>query len=79
MPCGYRTREVDFVVDVGGRLEVFEAKWRELPTESDTVNLDFVRKIVGKARVTSGAVVSRAPNSFLLINGFRALPVSELG
>ena len=24
-----RTREVDFVVDVGGRLELFEAKWTE--------------------------------------------------
>ena len=26
-----RTREVDFVVDAGGRLELFEAKWTELP------------------------------------------------
>src|SRR5208283_1137277 len=26
-----RTREVDFVVDVGGRLELFEAKWAEVP------------------------------------------------
>src|SRR5207237_1194288 len=39
-----RTREVDFVVDVGGRLELFEAKWTELPAESDVVNLDFMRK-----------------------------------
>jgi len=73
-----RTREVDFVVDVGGQLELFEAKWTELPSESDAVNLDFVRKVVGKARVVSGAVVCRTPNSFPLINGLRALPVSEL-
>ena len=73
-----RTREVDFMVDVGGRLELFEAKWTELPAESDAVNLDFVRKVVGKARVVSGAVVCRAPNNFPLVNGFRALPVSEL-
>ncbi|HEV2991225.1 MAG TPA: ATP-binding protein, partial [Candidatus Angelobacter sp.] len=26
-----RTREVDFVTDTGGRLELFEAKWREIP------------------------------------------------
>jgi hypothetical protein len=26
-----RAREVDFVVDVGGRLELFEAKWTEVP------------------------------------------------
>lgn len=73
-----RTREVDFVVDVGGQLEIFEAKWTELPTENDTVNLDFVRKVVGKARVVSGAVVSRTPNSVPLVHGFQALPVSEL-
>ena len=74
-----RTREVDFVIDVGGRLELFEAKWTEIPTAADAVNLDFVRKVVGKARMNGGAVVSRTPNSFPLINGFRALPVSELG
>src|SRR5712691_10856378 len=74
-----RTREVDFVVDIGGRLELFEAKWTELPAESDAVNLKFVRQAVGKARVTTGAIVSRTRNSFPLPNGFRALPVSELG
>jgi len=73
-----RTREVDFVVDVGGRLELFEAKWTELPAESDAVNLEYVRKTVGKARVTRGAVVSRTPNSFPMVNGFRALAISEL-
>jgi len=73
-----RTREVDFVVEVAGRLELFEAKWTELPDASDIVNLDFVQKAVGKTRVVSGAIVCRAPNSFPLANGFRALPVSEL-
>ena len=52
-----RTREVDFVVDVGGRLELFEAKGTELPDAGDTVNLDFVRNIVGKSRVAAGAIV----------------------
>jgi len=47
---------VDFVVDTGGRLELFEA---ELPDAGDTVNLDFVRNVVGKSRVT-GAVRSSA-------------------
>lgn len=73
-----RTREVDFVVDIGGQLELFEAKWTELPSESDAINLDFVRKVVGKARVISGAVVARTRNSFPLRGGFRALPVFEL-
>lgn len=74
-----RTREVDFVVDVGGRLDLFEAKWTELPAEGDAVNLNFVRAVVGKSRVASGAVICRTPNSFPLRNGFRALPVTDLG
>jgi predicted AAA+ superfamily ATPase len=74
-----RTREVDFVVDAGGRLELFEAKWTEVPDLGDTVNLDFVRNVIGKSRVTAGGVVSRTPNSFPFPNGFRALPVTELG
>ena len=73
-----RTREVDFVVDVGGRLELFEAKWTELPAREDAANLDFVRKLVGVARVAGGAVVARPPNGFPLGDGFQALPVSEL-
>src|ERR1700676_2323191 len=73
-----RTREVDFVVDVGGQFDLFEAKWTELPGDGDTVNLNFARTVVGKSRVTGGAVISRTPNSFPLGSGFRALPVSEL-
>jgi uncharacterized protein len=74
-----RTREVDFLIDTGGRLELLEAKWTELPDSSDTVNLEFVRNAVGKSRVTGGSIISRTPNSFPLSNGFRALPVTELG
>jgi hypothetical protein len=70
---------VDFVVDAGGRLELFEAKWTELPDLGDTVNLDFVRNVIGTSRVTAGGVVSRTPNSFPFPNGFRAIPVTELG
>ena len=73
-----RTREVDFIVDIGGRLELFEAKWTELPTRGDTVNLEFVRKVMGKSRIMSAAVVSRAPNSFPLDDGLDALALSEV-
>jgi predicted AAA+ superfamily ATPase len=73
-----RTREVDFVADAGGRLELFEAKWTELPDAGDTVNLNFVRDVVGKSRVAGGAVIARTPNGFPLANGFRALPVTEI-
>jgi uncharacterized protein len=74
-----RTREVDFVVDIGGRLELFEAKWTELPAASDAVSLDFVRNVVGKSRIASRAIICRTPNSFPIADGLRALLVTELG
>jgi hypothetical protein len=73
-----RTREVDFVVDAAGHLELFEAKWTELPAQSDTVNLAFVRNVVGKSRVSTSAIICRAPNSYPISNGFRAVSVAEL-
>lgn len=72
-----RTREVDFVVDIAGKLELYEAKWTEVPTAADGVNLEFVRNLLGK-RVAGRAVVCRTRNSFPLSNGFRALPISDL-
>lgn len=74
-----RTREVDFLVDIGGKLELFEAKWTELPDTADTANLNFVRNAVGAKHLRMGAVISRTPNSFPFDNGFRAIPVTELG
>ena len=73
-----RTREVDFVADIGGKLELFEAKWAEVPASGDTVNLDFVRNAVSKRRIARGVIVCRTPNGFPLANGFQALPVTEL-
>lgn len=74
-----RTREVDFVVDAGGRLELFESKWTELPAPGDAANLAYVRDAVGKSRIVGGAVVCRARNSFPLERGFRALAAADLG
>lgn len=74
-----RRREVDFVVDAGGRLELFEAKWTEIPDAGDAANLEFVRQRIGKAKVAAANVVARTPNSFPLPNGVRAVPVTELG
>jgi predicted AAA+ superfamily ATPase len=73
-----KTREVDFVVDAGGRLELFEAKWTELPTASDMAQMAVVTEVVGQKRVTRRAVVCRAANAFPLGEGVRALPVDGL-
>lgn len=61
-----RTREVDFVAESAGRCELFEARWNEIPSASDAVNLHFVAAAMGPERVAGGGVVCRAPNAFPL-------------
>lgn len=73
-----RSREVDFVLDEGGRLELYEAKWTELPDARDASHLSFLRKLAGASHVRAAGVVCRARNSFPLGDGLRALPVTEL-
>ena len=73
-----RTREVDFVVDLGGRLELYEAKWTELPDARDGVNLEFVRNVVGTRLVMGGGVIGRNSNGYPLAGGFRAVSIAEL-
>lgn len=73
-----RAREVDFVVDVAGRLEIFEAKWAEVPAADDAVNLEFVRRIASKAKIAGAAIICRARNSYPLTDDVRTLPVTEL-
>jgi uncharacterized protein len=73
-----RTREVDFVVDMAGRVELYEAKWTELPSSSDAVNLEFLRRIFGESRVAGGAIACRARNSYPLDGGLRALSVYDI-
>ena len=73
-----RSREVDFVVDVAGRLELFEAKWTELPGEGDTVALAHVRESLDPSLVKSGTIVCRTRNRYPLPNGFHAAPIEEI-
>ena len=73
-----RTREVDFLVEAGGRVELFEAKWSEIPTVRDAVNLQFVRGILGPRAVSKAAIVCRAAHAWPLAPGLHAMPVSEV-
>ena len=43
-----RTREVDFLAEAAGRLQLFEAKWTELPDATDLINLRFAREALGR-------------------------------
>jgi uncharacterized protein len=73
-----RTRGVDFVVESAGRLELFEAKWTELPGPGDATNLVQVRRTIGPAPVSGGGVVCRAPNGYPLDSGFQVTSIDEL-
>ena len=73
-----RTREVDFVADIAGRMELFEAKWTEIPSPADSVNLNFVRNTIGKSRVKAASIICRAPHTYPMGDGFRVMPVAAL-
>jgi uncharacterized protein len=74
-----RTREVDFLIDRGGRLELFEAKWTEAPSARDAVNLRFIRDVAGAGPITRAAIVCRAAHGWPIGDGIQALAASELG
>lgn len=61
-----RTREVDFVVDAGGSVELYEAKWSEVPSPSDATNLRYARQIIGATHVAVCGLVARALNPYPL-------------
>lgn len=73
-----RAREVDFLVDVGGRVEAYEAKWSELPDAADCANLAYLRRSLGKRGGVRGGVVCRPANDYPLADGWRAITVGTL-
>jgi predicted AAA+ superfamily ATPase len=74
-----RTREIDFLVDRGGRLELFEAKWTEAPTLRDAVNLTFVRNVLGTSAIARSAIVCRAGHGWPIGDSVQAMSANDLG
>jgi predicted AAA+ superfamily ATPase len=73
-----RTREVDFVVETGDGVELYEAKWTELPNARDAVNLDFVRRFIRGKGPVRAAVVGRLPHRVPLEDDVDAIGVGDL-
>ncbi|RMD84461.1 MAG: ATP-binding protein [Candidatus Dadabacteria bacterium] len=73
-----RRKEVDFVIDTGGFLSLFEAKWSEHPELSDSNTLRSLIKSIGSQNIQSAQIVCRTPNIYPLADGIVACPVSEL-
>lgn len=73
-----QTREVDFLIEAGQQVELFEARWTELPTLGDTTHLAALREKIGAKRVAMAAAVTRAAHAFPLGDGRIAIGVGDL-
>lgn len=73
-----RTTEVDFVLDRGGRLYLFEAKWSELPRSEDASQLRKVAAAIGPERLARMAIVARAPHRHPVSPDIQVLTPTDL-
>jgi predicted AAA+ superfamily ATPase len=73
-----RTREVDFLIDRGGRFELFETKWTEIPDSRDAIQLQHVAEALGDGNVLSRHVVCRTPNRHPIERAVEAIDVHDL-
>ena len=74
-----RSKEVDLVLERGGRLWLGDAKWTELPSSRDGRRLRQVADELPPGVVASTALICRTPHRFPLGDGLEALPLAELG
>jgi len=73
-----RSREVDVVLERGGRFWLGDAKWSELPAPAEARRLREVAAELGPDRVAAMALLCRAPHPFPLGEGVEALPPQAL-
>jgi predicted AAA+ superfamily ATPase len=76
-------REVDFLLERGGVLELIEAKWGEGPSEGEGLPIAAVAEALGRHSVTSRAggrwIVSRTASPYPLPDGTRVVNPLGLG
>lgn len=73
-----RSKEVDLVLQRGGRFWLGDAKWAEFPAAADARRLHQVAAELPEGRVEAKALICRAPNPYPLGDGAQALPLQEL-
>ena len=73
-----RNKEVDVLLERGGRFWLGDAKWSELPRPADAARLHQVAALLPASSVSARALLCRAPHRFPLGNGVDALPLEEL-
>lgn len=72
-----RNKEVDLVVQRGGRFWLADAKWTQLPQASDAKRLVQVAAELDQTCVAGQALICRTPNRFVMGTGVEALPLED--
>ena len=72
-----RSKEVDLVLQRGGRYWLADAKWSELPQPADARRLAQVAAELGANAVVAQALICRTPNRYPLGPAVEALPLAE--
>ena len=73
-----RSKEVDFLIHRGGRFDLLECKWTELPSAADTAGLDHVADVLGTTAVRSRTLVCRTARRFPLRDRVEAIGLGDL-
>ena len=73
-----RVREVDFLLDHGGKIRLAEAKWAELPTAKTIEGIQYALGRTKHPEVRPHLVVCRVPNPFELAPGIIAAGVTPM-
>ena len=73
-----RSREVDFLNSRGGRFDLFEAKWTEIPDKSDAANLFYLRHELGEKNIEATAIYCRTRKDFPIAENLWARSISSL-
>jgi len=73
-----RSREIDFVIDQGGRFTLWECKWTMQPGPSDGHSLSQVAASLGKEYVDRSEIICRTPNAFPIGAGISAINLMDV-
>jgi predicted AAA+ superfamily ATPase len=74
-----RNKEIDLLLQRGGRFWLADAKWCELPQAGDGRRLRQLAAEIGADQVAGLALICRTANRFGLGDGVEALPLGEAG
>lgn len=73
-----RVKEVDFVIEKAGRLDLLEAKWSEHPGRGDTTGIEHFKERLGANKIGRAAIIARTPLEYQATPDIAVLPIERL-